>query len=87
MRAAQRAESVTYDIVDGRAILVDPQGAELLTLNPVATMVWEALDGQRDVAALVAHLTDRLDDVDVEQAHADVARFIAQLHELGLVTE
>ncbi len=86
MGAVRRAESVTYDVVDGRAILVDPLGAELLTLNPVGTMVWEALDGRREVEDLAGHLTDRLDDVDPDRARADVSRFIAELEKLGLVT-
>ncbi len=86
MGPVRRAESVTYDIVDGRAILVDPQGAELLTLNPVGTMVWEALDDQRDVADLAEHLVAHLDGVDLDEAHADVTRFLAELRELGLVT-
>jgi hypothetical protein len=37
--APRRAENVTYDIVDGRAVIVDPQGWELVTLNPVGTLV------------------------------------------------
>lgn len=87
MGALQRAQSVTYDVVDGRAILVDPRGAELLTLNPVGTMIWEALDGRRDVPELVDHLIDRLDGVQPEQARADVASFIAELRTLCLVTD
>ena len=83
----RRAENVTYDIVDGRAVIVDPQGRELLTLNPVGTLVWEALDGRRDVAELVDHLTTRIDDVPPEQARTDVAQFLAELNELHLVTD
>lgn len=87
MGAARRADSVTYDVVDGRAILVDPQGAELITLNPVGTMVWEALDGRRDVRELAEHLAGRLDHVDLEQARTDVTRFMDELRQLGLITE
>jgi hypothetical protein len=85
--AARRSERVTYDIVDGRAILVDIRGTELLTLNPVGTIVWEALDGQRDVGELVEHLVERLDQVEPVQARVDVASFLAELRKLGLATE
>ena len=86
MKRIERADGVTYDVVDGRAILIDPRGEELITLNPVGTMVWEALDGRRDADELAALLAQRLKGVDVGQAREDVTRFVADLHGLGLVT-
>jgi hypothetical protein len=81
-----RADAVTYEIVDGRAILIDPKGAELLTLNAVGTLIWEALDGVRDAPALAAHLSQNVRNVNPGVAQNDIEQFLNELRQLGLVT-
>jgi len=81
----RRSPEVTYEVVEGRAMLVDPDGAEIITLNPVGTLVWEALDGERDVAGLTAHLLPRLDGVTDDQLRKDIAEFIGELDAAGLI--
>ena len=83
----RRADDVNFEVVDGRAILLDASGAELITLNPVGTLVWEALDRWDDVDALTDGLLPEFDDVPRERLHADIASFLDELREIGLVTE
>lgn len=44
----QRAAGVTSEVVDGQAVLVAASGKEFITLNPVGTLIWGALDTARD---------------------------------------
>lgn len=81
----ERSPQVVYEVVDGQAVLVDPTGTELLTLNPVGTLVWEALDGRRDAAALAAALVDRFDGVSAAVLTHDIAEFLAEVEAAGLV--
>lgn len=74
-----RSAEVTYEVVDGRAVLVDPQERELLTLNPVGTVVWQALDGSQDEADIVESLAEQFPDVPRSQIEGDVAAFIGEL--------
>lgn len=82
-----RADGVVHEVVDGRAVLVDPSGLQLITLNEVGSLVWEALEQPGDVASLVAVLLPRFPDVDEAQAEADVTAFLDELRAAGLVVD
>lgn len=81
----RRVDDVVFEVVEGRAVLVRPDGTELITLNPVGTMVWEALAQPRDPGALADELNGRFGAVGREALERDCAEFVAQLRELGLV--
>jgi hypothetical protein len=83
----RRAPDVTFEIVDGRAILIDTTGTELITLNPVGTLVWNALDGERDAAAVAEELLPTFEGVTRDQLKTDVATFLAEMSDEGLVVE
>ena len=85
--ALQRSPEVTFEVVEGRAILIDGKGTELITLNPVGSLVWDALDGTRDAEALADHLLPSLQGVTKPQLESDVATFLAELRNEGLVVE
>jgi hypothetical protein len=84
--AWQRSPNVVYEVVDGQAVLVDPDGVELITLNPVGTVVWEALDGEREASELAADLVDRFDGVSRSQLEVDIAEFLTEVDAVGLVS-
>ena len=83
----RRSPEVTFEVVDGRAILIDSSGTELITLNPVGTLVWNALDGERDVAAVADHLLPTLEGVTKDQLETDVSSFLDEMSKEGLVVE
>jgi hypothetical protein len=81
-----RSPSVTHEVVDERAVLVDPDGRELLTLNHVGTVVWEASDGTKDEQQLIDVVSERFAKVGRSQIERDVRAFLAELRSSGLVT-
>ena len=56
----------------------------MYVLDEVGRLVWDALDGKNDVAAIVAQVTDVF-EVDRDTAHRDVVGFLEKLRELELV--
>ena len=58
----------------GRGADVD----SILNLNRVGTFIWEAIDGQRDGAAVVASLVERF-EVDHARAVHDYLEFVGKL--------
>jgi hypothetical protein len=76
---------VTYEVIEGQAVVIDPDGRELVTLNAVGTQIWEHLDGQRGVTDLVDELLGNFDGVTREQFEADVVTYLDELHEAGLL--
>ena len=83
--AWKRSPDVVYEVVDGRAVLVDPAGTELITLNHVGTLVWEGLDGRRDATDLATDLIHRFDGVSRAQLERDIVAFLAEVQTAGLV--
>jgi len=83
--AWQRSPRAVYEVVDGEAVLVDPAGVELLTLNAVGTIVWEALDGRREPDELAADLVGRFTGVTRDELARDIADFLAEADAAGLL--
>ena len=81
----RRADNVVKEVVDDRAFLLDDRGQEMIVLNPVGTMVWDALDEDRGAAAIAASLVDQFADVSLEELERDVESFLEELREAGLV--
>ncbi len=57
-----------------------------IVLIDTAAQIWRLIDGDRDVAALVADLTSHL-EIEQSVVGEDVTDFIGGLLEAGLVTE
>jgi hypothetical protein len=83
-RPMRRADHVIWEVTGSRAVLLDPDGSELITLNPAGTLVWDAIDGSPP-DAITDLLHPRFEGVTREQLAADVRAFFAELEELGVI--
>ena len=81
----RRATGVVYDELDSHAVLLDRGAVRMLTLNPVGTLVWQLLDDDRTCAQLTTLLLPRVQGVTAEQLAIDVASFLDELVEAGVV--
>jgi hypothetical protein len=81
----QRAPEVAFEVLDGHAVIIDPGAVEMLTLNPVGTLVWQHLDDARTQDELVAAVLPLVTGVTEAQLAADVATFVQGLLDDGLV--
>jgi len=57
---------------------VDRDEGELLRLNPIATEIWQAIDGQRSQTEIVDHICQTF-EVERKTAQRDVGRFLKKL--------
>jgi len=80
----RRADHVIWEVTGSRAVLLDPDGSELITLNPVGTIIWDAIDG-RPPDAITDVVHPQVEGVTREQLAADVRVFLAELAELGVI--
>ena len=81
----RRAGDVVHDVVGGRAVLIDGDGREVITLNPTGTLVWQALDGERELEEIARAIHDEVQGATLDQVEADVRAFVTQLLDEGLV--
>jgi coenzyme PQQ biosynthesis protein PqqD len=83
--APRRAAGVSYEVVDGQAVVIDPEGRELITLNEVGTQVWEQLDGERGVTEIVDALLGKFEGVSRDDFERDVRAFLDELREAEIL--
>ena len=81
----RRAEGVLAEVLDDRAMLVAPDGTELITLNPTGTAVWETLADEERSGALAAKLHEQRPEVPLDRLESDVRDFLTELEVAGLV--
>ncbi len=82
----RRADDVSSDLAGDRAIVLDVSGTELITLNPVGTIIWQLLEGgPSTVDAATDHLAAQFTSVPREQLLADVTDFVGSLLAAGLI--
>ncbi len=73
-------------------ILVVPVGETalelngMIILNPVSKVIWDCLEQGTTAEAILTEVTDRF-EVSPEEAGADIAAFLADLREHGLIAE
>ena len=84
-----RAEGVILRSIAGEALLVPIRKdladlREIFTLNPVGARIWGHLDGELTLGGVLAALLEQF-EVSEAEARADLASFVAQLHEARLV--
>lgn len=81
----QKKAGVTSEVVDGQAVLIPPSGQEIITLNVVGTLIWNALDSPRDVEGLTQYLLDQLTNVERDELTRDLEAFLRDLQENDLI--
>lgn len=76
--------TVVGRVLEGEAVLVLPEKAQVKVLNEVGARIWALADGTHTVRDIAAAICAEY-DVDPAQAEADVLDFVAQLAERGIV--
>jgi hypothetical protein len=65
---------------------VSADGSEVITLNPVGTVVWTALEQAQELEPLVAVVSARFPRTPEATVRKDVVSFLESLRDGGLVT-
>jgi len=78
-------ETIAYRVIEGRAALIVP-GSALCWLNPVATHIWERLDGRHTAAEIATRLCESF-EVDYDTAHHDTLVMIDEFARRRIVEE
>lgn len=73
------------ETVERRAMLIDAAGVEIITLNPVGTIVWSLLDQPRTAGEISGSLAARFPDHDPREIDRDVDEFLVEMRTARLV--
>ena len=77
-------EKIAYRVIDGEAVIIDLKGNTYNILNPVATFIWEHLDGHTQLKEIIRWLSEEF-DVDYKTAEKDCMDFISKVRNMEIV--
>lgn len=80
----RRCSDLPWRRIEDEIFIITPDDGGLHSLNEVGSRIWELLDPDRDVAALVAALGEEY-DVERERLEEDVLGLLTKLLKGGLV--
>ena len=85
----RRNDDFVFRRIEGETILVPIRDSVgdldcIYSLNPVAALVWERLDGRADLAAIREDITAEY-DVGRQKAEEDLLEFIGDMKTIGAV--
>lgn len=81
-----RSSEIASRNLDGEMIIMSARDSTLFTLNEVATVIWEAADGQTSLEEIVEHRICQEYDVDPATALQDARELVQQLVEHGILS-
>ncbi len=87
--APRRRDDILTRQIAGETIVVPIRGKladmqNIFAINVVAEFIWERMDGQRTLDQIAGEVAAHF-EVDETQAQSDVAEFMAELSEAGLI--
>jgi hypothetical protein len=81
------ASGVLWEQVDVKVMLIDQASSELVTLNPVGSLIWRTLaEAPTSVSRLAEVVNEAFPEVSLTQAGTDVETFLDELVRLGFVS-
>ena len=80
-----RSKAVAARVLDGEMMIMSAKDSTLFTLNPVATAIWQAADGQTRLREIVRERVCSEFDVVPEEAMRDAERFVQELAGHGVL--
>lgn len=78
------APEIIWRLMDNNAVVVSPTGGKVRVLNDVGTTIWKMLAEEQSQHLIHDYLVAHY-DVSPEQAQQDLAHFLADLTERGLL--
>ena len=81
----RNADSYCERKLGEETIFLSPQGDEIHSLDEVGTYIWQQLDGQTELDAVLNNLCEEY-DVAQDQARGDLLEFVAELVARKLLT-
>jgi hypothetical protein len=72
-------------MLGGEMMIMSALDSTFFTLNPVASVVWQAADGRTPLWEIVTRHVCLEFEVDPETAYGDVERFVEELSRYGIL--
>jgi hypothetical protein len=80
-----KSSAIASRILADEMIIMSAADSTLFSLNPTATIIWEAADGKTPLSRIVEEKVCAEFDIGIEQAYADAEQLVNALAERGIL--
>lgn len=80
----KRVAGLPWQIIDDKAVIIDPRNQKVHELNEVGSFIWQSLDGDNDTAQ-ISELLDADFDCELALVALDIEEFCEGLMSEGIV--
>lgn len=80
----KRMAGLPWQMIDDKAVIIDPQSQKVHELNEVGSVIWQNLDGVQDIHALSEMLKNDF-ECETAMVSSDILEFCEGLAEEGIV--
>lgn len=80
-----KSSAIASRLLGGEMMIMSAVDSTFFTLNPVATVIWQAADGRTPLSEIVGQHVCTEFEVDPEIAQRDVGRFVEELSRHGIL--
>ncbi len=80
-----RSSAIAARALAGEMMVMNSADSTFFTLNPVATVIFQAADGHTPLQEIVRNQVCAQFDIDPERAQADAEEFVAELSGHGIL--
>lgn len=80
-----RSSAIAARMMGGEMMIMSATDSTFFTLNPVATVIWQAADGKTPLSEIVANKVCQEFEVEAEAAERDAEQFVEELSKHGIL--
>jgi hypothetical protein len=79
-----KSNDAIWRMLDGEAVIISEDGAQIHTLNKIGSFIWELVDGKTTIDHIVTKICERF-EIERDVAQADTLEFIEKLVDKQLI--
>ncbi len=79
-----KSDAIAARMLGGEMMIMSAADSTFFTLDPVATLIWQAADGQTPLSQIAGKISQEY-DVEQQQAERDAEEFVNELSKHGIL--
>lgn len=83
-KVPQRRDDFIWRVIDGEAFILSDNGRKIITLNKVASFIWQQCDGSDSVGHILDLIMERF-DVEKTRAEQDLTALMNEMYKEKLI--
>ena len=83
-KTIKRSKNIPWQVIDNQALVLTPQQSMAHELNETATWIWQQIDSEVTVSAIIEKMCQTF-DIDHATAEKDIFQFVNEMTAQGMI--